>query len=316
MIDRKEFLLRRKSGIGGSDVAAIMGVSKYRTAYDVWRDKVTDEIREEQSSVLKIASYLEDYAAKEYEAATGRKTRRLNVELVHDTHKFLKGNIDRQILLDRKRGMGILECKALSTYNFRNVKMHGLPADYICQMQHYFLCGNGVYLWGAFAIVNRDSGELLTFEVFPDKQFHEEEIRICVPFWTECVAKNIPPVIESAAENKVSIAPAYTGIVTDLSDDAELNALAAQRIENAALVDEAKALLAQTDALIAEKLGDYEAVECKGARIYYKSSSRTGIDTDRLKKEKPEIYKEFSKTTESSRSLRFYAHDNSNRANF
>jgi putative phage-type endonuclease len=312
-MDRTEFLLRRKSGIGGSDVAAIMGVSKYRNAYDVWRDKTSSEVSENNSSVLKIASYLEQYAAQEYEAATGYKVRRKNSELVNADYPFLKGNIDRQILLDKKRGVGILECKALSTYNFRNVKMHGLPADYICQMQHYFLCGNGMYLWGAFAIVNRDSGELLTFEVYPDKQFHKEEIRICVPFWTECVAKNIPPVIEAAAENKVSIAPAYNGIVTD---DAELNTLAEQRMENAALVDEAKALLAQTDALIAEKLGDYEAVDCKGARIYYKSTTRTGIDAVRLKKEKPEIYKEFSKTTETSRSLRFYAKDNSNRANF
>jgi predicted phage-related endonuclease len=92
-----------------------------------------------------------------------------------------------------------------------------------------------------------------------------------------------------------------------MTDDSELNSLVIQRKENAALVDEAKALLAQTDNMIADKLADYEAVECRGARIYYKSSSRTSIDTVRLKKEKPEIYKEFCRTTETARSLKFYA---------
>lgn len=306
MIDRAEFLKRRKSGIGGSDVAAIMGLSQYRTAYDVWKDKTSDVIEESTSSVLKIASYLEQYAAQEYEAATGYKVRRWNEELINIEYPFLKGNIDRQICLDKKRGVGILECKALSTYNFRNVKMHGLPADYICQIQHYFLCGNGIYLWGAFAIVNRDSGELLTFEVMPDKAFQDDIIRICVPFWTECVEKNVPPVMQTAEESKVNIAPAYSGIIADLTGDAELNALIEQRRENAALLDEAKLLLNQTDELIADKLTDYEAVECKGARIYYKSSVRTSIDTARLKKEKPEIYKEFSKQTETARSLKVY----------
>lgn len=306
-MDRTEFLLRRKSGIGGSDVAAVMGLSKWKNAHDVWRDKTTVEICEEQSSVLKIASYLEDYAAKEYEAATGYKVRRWSQELIHAEYPFLKGNIDRQILMDKKRGVGILECKALSTYNFRNVKMHGLPPDYICQIQHYFLCGNGMYLWSAFCIVNRDTGEVLIFEVFPDKAFQAEELRICVPFWTECVQKGIPPLAASAADGELQIAPAYSGTITDLSDDAELNKLVAQRLENAELLAEAKALLAQTDELIAEKITAYEAVECKGARIYYKSSARTTIDSARLKKKKPEIYKEFSKTSESARTLKFYA---------
>ena len=55
-----------------------------------------------------------------------------------------------------------------------------------------------------------------------------------------------------------------------------------------------------------EHLGDIEAAECRGARMYYKSSVRTSIDSTRLKKEKPEIYKEFSKTSETARTLKFY----------
>ena len=303
-ISREEFLMRRKSGIGGSDVGAIMGLSKFRTAFDVWHDKVSSEINLEPNDVLDLSSYLEEYTAQKYAAVTGHKVRRLTKELSHSEYPFLKSNIDREICLD-DRGVGILECKALSTFNFKRVEMYGLPEEYAAQIQHQFLTGNCKYSWGAFAILNRDNGRLLTFEVMPDAEFQKEIIRICVPFWTECVLKGVQPVAEVATE-KAIIPPKYDGSITDLSGDETLNTLAAQRTENMALLDEAKALLAQTDALIMEHLGETEAAECRGARMYYKSSVRTTIDSTRLKKEKPEIYKEFSRTTESCRSLKFY----------
>ena len=305
MITREEFLLRRKSGIGGSDVGAIMGLSKFRTAFDVWHDKITDEINLEPNDILDLSSYLEEYTAQKYAAVTGHKVRRLSKELIHAEYPFLKSNIDREICLD-ERGVGILECKALSTFNFKRVEMYGLPAEYAAQIQHQYLTGNGRYTWGAFAILNRDNGKLLTFEIAPDAEFQKEIIRLCVPFWTECVEKRTQPVIDNAAAEKAIIPPKHDGSITDMSDDETLNSLAAQRTENMALLDEAKALLAQTDALIMEHLGDTEAAECRGARMYYKSSVRTSLDSTRLKKEKPEIYKEFSKTSETARSLKFY----------
>ena len=42
MKNREEFLLERKKGIGGSDVAAIIGVSPWKTALGVYLDKVSD----------------------------------------------------------------------------------------------------------------------------------------------------------------------------------------------------------------------------------------------------------------------------------
>lgn len=305
MLSREEFLLRRKSGIGGSDVGAIMGLSKFRTAFDVWHDKVTADINLEPNDVLDLASHLEEYTAQKYAKTTGHKVRRLSKELVHAEYPFLKSNIDREICLD-DRGVGILECKALSTFNFKRVEMYGLPEEYAAQIQHQYLTGNGRYTWGAFAILNRDNGRLLTFEIAPDVEFQAEIIRICVPFWTECVEKRTPPKADAETASKAIVPPKFDGSITDLTDDEVLNDLAAQRTENMALLDEAKALLAQTDALIMEHLGDTEAAECRGARMYYKSSVRTSIDSTRLKKEKPEIYQEFSKVTESSRSLKFY----------
>ena len=39
LIDRDQFLAGRKKGIGGSDVAAILGFSPYKSPYQLWLDK-------------------------------------------------------------------------------------------------------------------------------------------------------------------------------------------------------------------------------------------------------------------------------------
>ena len=39
-LPRKEWLEWRRKGIGGSDVAAIMGISPFRTARDIYYDKI------------------------------------------------------------------------------------------------------------------------------------------------------------------------------------------------------------------------------------------------------------------------------------
>lgn len=52
MIARADFLKRRKTGIGGSDVAAVLGLSKWKTPYQLWLDKTSDTVEENESEIL------------------------------------------------------------------------------------------------------------------------------------------------------------------------------------------------------------------------------------------------------------------------
>ena len=38
-MNRAEWLNWRRTGLGGSDIAAVLGLSKWRTPWDVWADK-------------------------------------------------------------------------------------------------------------------------------------------------------------------------------------------------------------------------------------------------------------------------------------
>ena len=58
MIARADFLKRRKTGIGGSDVAAVLGLSKWKTRYQLWVDKTTDTVEENESEILHFGQVL------------------------------------------------------------------------------------------------------------------------------------------------------------------------------------------------------------------------------------------------------------------
>lgn len=73
-LSREEWLSYRKLGIGGSDVAAIMGISPFATIRDLYNDKLGIEplIEEESNWVAKeVGHRLEDLVAEIFSKKTG-----------------------------------------------------------------------------------------------------------------------------------------------------------------------------------------------------------------------------------------------------
>lgn len=107
---RIDWLKERQKGIGGSDVAAILGVSAYRTPLDVFMDK-TSEITEDKSpsEAAYWGTTLEDIVAQEFSRRTGLKVQRVNQSLVSnldryidvtgsDVYQWARAHIDRAVI--------------------------------------------------------------------------------------------------------------------------------------------------------------------------------------------------------------------------
>ena len=71
-----QWLENRKSGIGGSDAGAIMGVNPYRGAYSVWADKLGKTDPVDDNEALRQGRDFEDYVARRFAAKTGLRVRR------------------------------------------------------------------------------------------------------------------------------------------------------------------------------------------------------------------------------------------------
>ena len=78
-LSRKEWLDYRRQGIGGSDAAAVLGISPWRTARDLYYDKLNIATADDDENwVAKaVGQLLEPLVAKVFERQTGLRVHRM-----------------------------------------------------------------------------------------------------------------------------------------------------------------------------------------------------------------------------------------------
>ena len=138
---REEWLALRKTHLGWSEVGAAMGLSPFKTPYQLWLEK-TGRAEPETSNpeALRLGQYLEQYAADRYAEETGRLVRNHNFMLFDDVHHTV-ADIDRLVVPDGEkiaahqgeiRTDTLLECKSAGV-----IWDDQVPAHYQVQVQGY-----------------------------------------------------------------------------------------------------------------------------------------------------------------------------------
>ena len=99
-MSREEWLERRRSSIGGSDTAALLGLDSYNSPYSLWCEKTGKIIPEDISDkeAVRLGNDLEDYVARRWMEATGKKVRKDNHILYNDQYPYAHANIDRAVV--------------------------------------------------------------------------------------------------------------------------------------------------------------------------------------------------------------------------
>lgn len=130
---REEWLKVRKLGLGGSDMAAVLGLSPWRSPIDVWLDKTSDAVEEKESEPMYWGNVLEEVVAQEFAKRSGYKVRNNNFTLQSEEYPYLLANIDREIVgLDAG-----LECKTANAFKANEWDGDNVPDAYYIQCQHY-----------------------------------------------------------------------------------------------------------------------------------------------------------------------------------
>ncbi|WP_459253609.1 lambda-exonuclease family protein [Enterococcus hirae] len=133
-MSHQEWLEDRKRGIGGSDVATVLGLNKYKSPYQLWLEKTGQiELKDSESEPAYWGNVLEEVVAKEFQERTGKKVRRRNQVFEHPLHPFLRANIDRDVVGEN----AILECKTANQFFSKEWEGEEVPLSYLCQVQHY-----------------------------------------------------------------------------------------------------------------------------------------------------------------------------------
>jgi putative phage-type endonuclease len=280
---RQDFLADRQSYLGASDMAAILGVDEHKTALEVFNEKLGLVEPFAGNKQTERGQRLENVAAQEYSAQTGRKVHRRRTDLIHPKYDFIRGHIDRRVVGDKRP----VEIKCPSRGMFHKIKRDGLPMSWIVQMQTYlWLDGSEV---GDFAPFCADAWEILLFEVVRQPEVYEQIEHAAVTFWTEHVLKQVPPVATKQDAPTIEFAKIAGEVIH--RDDPEF-------IEAAQIFREAKQLEKDSEMLIdLAKKRVKEAVESKfgkyeggGMRLaYFQSQGRTSFDKKALAAAYPQI---------------------------
>lgn len=128
----------RRKGIGGSDVAAIMGLSRYRSPYEVWAEKVGAYDPPDMSGVQAVewGNRLEPVVKAKYaEEHPDRRARRLNGMLRSRARPWAQASLDYEVR-DPDLGWGVLEVKTVGLRRAQDWE-GGVPVYYQTQVAHY-----------------------------------------------------------------------------------------------------------------------------------------------------------------------------------
>ena len=96
-LPEKEWLEYRRRGIGGSDAAAILGISPFATARDLYYDKlkiVPFDDSESNWVAKKMGHLLEDLVAEIFHVKTGYRIYQIKKMFYHPVHTFMLADID------------------------------------------------------------------------------------------------------------------------------------------------------------------------------------------------------------------------------
>lgn len=139
-LDEETWLDTRTIGIGGSDIAGIMGESPWSSPRQIWLRKTGqfDDKDVSQSEAARWGNVLETTIATEWGKRNEKNWVHIPVTLQMEDAPWRIANVDGFVLSeDKKEIIGILEIKTTSTYN-NNIWENGpLPFYYICQATWY-----------------------------------------------------------------------------------------------------------------------------------------------------------------------------------
>lgn len=293
-LDKKEWLKYRKSGIGGSDAGAVCGLNPYRTAMQVYQDKISEEIEEMDNEAMRQGREFEDYVAKRFMEATGKKVRCANAMFYNEENPFMLADVDRMVVGENAG----LECKTASPYMADKWKDGNIPLSYQIQCYHYMAVSNADAWYLAVVIYGR---EFKYYKIERDEAVIADLIQIEKTFWENHVMKQQIPDPDGSKLADSVIAEYYKNSIADTIPLTGFNEKLERRQELSELIGRMDMEKKKIEQELKLYLGENERAENEQFMVSWKSVQSNRLDEKRLKEEEPEIYEKYKKSVSSRR---------------
>lgn len=278
---REAWLDVRRKSIGGSDAAAIVGLNNYSSPIRVWADKTGRLPAKETSEAMRQGNDLEEYVARRFSEATGKKVRRSNAIYYNDEYPFAHANVDR--LIDGEDAG--LECKTTSALSLKSFAGGEYPDRYYVQCQHYMAVTGRTKWYLAVLVLGRD---FKIFEIARDEDEINALMDAEVDFWQHVIKDEMPDVSENDDDAEVLA----TLLPEDNGDAVELfgrGAILDELDDVKARIKELENRKAEIENTIKKDMGEASEGFCRDWRVTWRASERRTVDTKALKAALPEL---------------------------
>ncbi len=284
MSNRETFLLDRKLGIGGSEIAPIMKISPFATPLDVYRDKMNPEIiYEEESEDLKRGARVEKYILQEYCEVNGLELETNLPPFIDPEYPFMRGNVDAKIVGENV----IVEAKSTKCPIAKWEE--GIPEYYRTQVAYYAMLSDADRVDVPVLFSN---WQYACFTYWRDYEYEARIKQAVIDFWNNHIVAGIPPAPSNPAElqevypkiEDAKIIKADNGIreTVSLWQETSLRRRELEKQEEKLKIE------------IQNFMGDAGILDSGFCKVALKERTATRLDTCALKEAMPQLYREYS----------------------
>lgn len=302
--------------IGGSDVAAVFGVSPWVTPLELWKIKKGQMKPPLKNNLaqLNMGHLLEPIAAQLYAEKTGNIVEEDTMLYQHADFKYALANFDRRFTDAATGEKGILECKSTSYHMASHWAGGAYPLYYEFQLRFYLAVadlriGDFSALWG-----NNPDNDLATPRLMRDRA-KEDMIFEKLDYFIWSLEHDVPPTmdgintklaLESLAKIYPKSNPKLAEVIFAGKHEALLRRILALQEQKKNCNAEIKIIeeeIKKHSVRIIEMMRDHEhgVLETTADRILidFVTKQSTKTDKGKLQKLYPDVYKDVVNETES-----------------
>jgi len=301
MLTEEQLKIHNKS-ITGSKIASIIGISPFKSKYQLWAEMTglveTEDISSER---MRMGNYAEDMIDNVVRGEFGWEVEQeKDSGKQHHDYDFMFGIIDRFKVVDDMR-VAILEYKNIDGMQLKQWEEDGCPPYYETQCRFYSI----LYDLPCILIAVFGGNTVRHWEFERNAKIEAYLLRESLKFWDD-IQNKIAPEPDGSESTGNAIAKLYPANNLDLLDCGDdISALIVQRERFRYAESKAKEFKQEAGNKIKATIGDHEGIVCPdGTKATWKlTKSTVKFDEKQFAEDNEELYKRYLVTKPGYRRL-------------
>lgn len=269
MLNRQEWLQQRRLGIGGSDVAAILGISRWKTPLDVYLDKIGEAEEQPDNAAMQFGRLLEPVLLTLYAEQSGQALVEVPPSMHHVKHSFMMASLDGLTASGR-----VVEIKtARWSDGWGEPGTDEIPDYYTSQVQHY-LAVTAKPVADVAVLIGGSDFRIYTVEA--DQELQALLIEQEAAFWQRVQDRNPPEPVSESDLIRIYPKSLKSAIETTPEISSKISSLASLKANIKELDHEADAIKLALQHII----GDHGGITMDGKPLVTWKAAKDSAKTD------------------------------------